>query len=336
LRLSILVFLALIFIYFLVLIFPIFTPFFLAFILAYLLDPVADMLEAKGINRTWGILLIYLTLIGIITIFIIFAVPKIINELNNLTDAIPIYTREIQNFIKMFQDNYSRVDIPESIRLIIDDTIKEMENYLLNIVQSIAQGIVYVFTKVFDLILAPILAFYLLKDFDRLKESLLNLIPVAYHKDLITLGQQMDKVLKSFLRGHFIVALIVGILTGIGLSLIGMKFSLVLGMIAGVFNIIPYFGPLFGIIPAVSFALLESKKMALYVLLIMIAVQQIEGNIISPRILGKSLGLNPIIIILALLAGGHLFGIAGMILAVPVTGILKVLLSFIFKKTMEL
>ncbi|MDK2823155.1 MAG: hypothetical protein PWQ67_1629 [Clostridia bacterium] len=335
-RVIILTILAILFIYFLILIFPITTPFFIAFFLAYLLDPLVDFFEQKGIGRTWGILIIYVTLISLISAGIFYGLPKIITELNKFADTIPIYAKQVQEYIKAFQKNYSKVNIPESIRIITDDTIKQVENYLIQIVRSVAQGFVNFFTKIFDIILAPILTFYLLKDFDAIKEWFLNLIPAAHRKDLMYLGQQMDRVLKSFLRGHLIVAVLVGGLTAIGLSLVGMEFALVLGLVAGVFNIIPYFGPLFGIIPAVALALLQSKKMAIYVFLIMVGIQQLEGNIISPKILGKSIGLHPLMIILVLLAGGHIFGILGMILAVPFTGILKVLIGFILKKTMEL
>lgn len=334
-RIIILGTLILAFSYFFILLFPITTPFFIAFLLAYLLDPLVDLLEKKGINRTWGILIIYLTLIAFITATLFYGLPRVIFELNKFADTIPAYTKQVQDFIKTFQKNYSRVNIPESIRIIIDDTIKEAENYLIQIFRSVAQGFLNFFTKIFDIILAPILAFYLLKDFDNIKSWFISLIPSGYQKELITLGQQMDKVLKSFLRGHLIVALLVGILTAVGLHLVGMEFAIVLGLVAGVFNIIPYFGPLFGIIPAVALALLQSKKTALYVFLIMVGIQQIEGNIISPKILSKSVGLHPLLIILALLAGGQLLGILGMILAVPLTGILKVLLSYIIKKTTE-
>lgn len=322
-------------IYFLKLIFPIITPFLIALIMAYLLDPLVDYLEEKGINRTWGILFIYFTLIIGIAAAIFYGLPRIIVELNKFIETIPLYAAQIQEYITGFQRDYSRVSIPDSIREITDETIKNIEDRLISIVKSTVQGLVFFLSKIFDIILAPILAFYLLKDFDNIKNWLLQLIPAGYRKDIVILGQQMDKVLKSFFRGHLIVAFIVGLFTTIGLSLIGMEFALVLGLVAGVFNIIPYFGPLFGIVPAVAFALLQSKKMAVYVLVIMTLIQQIEGNIISPKILGKSVGLNPLMIILVLLAGGHLFGIVGMIFAVPVTGILKVLITFILKKAME-
>jgi len=335
-RIIILVVLFLLFLYFIILALPITTPFFIAFFLAYLLDPLVDWFEKKRISRIWGILIIYVSLILVISAGIIYGFPSIILELNKFADTIPLYAKQIQEYIKVWQNNYSKIDIPESIRVITDDTIEQAENFLIGIFKSAAQGFVYFFTKIFDIILAPILAFYLLKDLDEIKEWFLKLIPVVARKDVILLGQQMDKILKSFLRGHLIVAFLVGGLTTIGLSLVGMEFALVLGLIAGVFNIIPYFGPLFGIIPAVALALLQSKKMAIYVFIIMVGIQQIEGNIITPKILGKSIGLHPLVIILALLVGGHLFGILGMIFAIPLTGILKVLLSFIIKKTMEL
>lgn len=335
-KVTILIGLFLLLLYFLVLIYPIISPFLIALILAYLLDPLVDYLEKKGITRTWGILLIYLTLIISIVATIFYCLPSIVIELNKFMETIPIYAKQIQDYILAFQKNYSRVDIPESIRSITDETIVKIENDLIAIVKSVVQGIVYFLTKIFDIILAPILAFYLLKDFDNIKAWLLQLIPTAARKDIVNLGQQIDYVLRSFFRGHLIVAIFVGVLTTIGLSLIGMEFALVLGLVAGIFNIIPYFGPLFGIIPAVALALLQSKKMAVYVLIIMTVIQQIEGNIISPKILGKSVGLNPLIIILVLLAGGHLFGIVGMIFAVPVTGIIKVLITFILKKAMDI
>ncbi|NLT96197.1 MAG: AI-2E family transporter [Clostridia bacterium] len=335
-KIAILLSLFLLFFYFFVLIYPIITPFIIALILAYLLDPLVDYLEGKGIGRTWGILIIYCTLILSIGAAIFYGLPSIIVELNKFIETIPLYVTQLEDFISAFQRDYSRVPIPESIREVTDETIKKIEEIVISIVKNIVQGIIFLFTKIFDIILAPILAFYLLKDFDNIKEWLLQLIPAGFRKDVIYLGQQMDKVLKSFFRGHLIVALFVGALTTIGLSLIGMEFALVLGFVAGVFNIIPYFGPLFGIIPAVALALLQSKKMALYVLIIMTLIQQVEGNIISPKILGKSVGLNPLLIILVLLAGGHLFGVLGMIFAVPVTGILKVLITFILKKAIEM
>ncbi|KJS83912.1 MAG: hypothetical protein JM58_11740 [Peptococcaceae bacterium BICA1-8] len=335
-RIIILIILFLLLCYFIILALPITTPFFIAFLLAYLLEPLVDWFEKKRISRVWGILIIYVSLISVISAGIIYGFPRIILELNKFADTIPLYAKQVQEYIKVWQQNYSKIDIPESLRVITDDTIEQAENFLIAIFKSAAQGFVYFFTKIFDIILAPILAFYILKDFAQIKEWFLKLIPVVARKDIITLVHQMDKILKSFLRGHLFVAFLVGGLTAIGLSLVGMEFALVIGLIAGVFNIIPYFGPLFGIIPAVALALLQSKKIAIYVFIIMVVIQQIEGNIITPKILGKSIGLHPLIIILALLVGGHLFGILGMIFAIPLTGILKVLLSFIIKKTMEL
>lgn len=322
--------------YFISKIYSIFTPFLLAFLIAYLLEPLVRFLEEKGVNRTWGIVIIYIALIGILSAIIIYTFPKLIIELNKFADTIPLYTEQIQGYITTLQNKYTRFSIPESIRMVINDTIQDMEDYLIDIARKIAQVFLQSLTKILDIILAPILAFYLLKDFELIKSQFLSVMPTAHRKDLISLGQQMDRVLKSFLRGHLLVALFVGSLTAIGLTLVKMEFALIIGMIAGAFNIIPYFGPLLSMIPAVGLALLQSQTLAIYVILIMFAVQQVEGNIISPKILGKSLGLHPLVIILALLAGGHLYGLFGMIFAVPLTGILKVLLSFIIEKIVEM
>lgn len=322
--------------YFISKIYSIFTPFILAFLIAYLLEPLVRIVENKGVNRTWSIIIIYTIIIGSLSGIMVYTFPRLIIELNKFADTIPLYTEQIQGYITTLQNKYTRFAMPESFRMVINDTILDIENYLIDIARKIAQVFVQSITKIVDIILAPILAFYFLKDFELFKTNILTFMPTSTRKDVISLGQQMDKVLKSFLRGHLLVALFVGALTAIGLTLVKMEFALVIGMLAGAFNIIPYFGPLLSMIPAVGLALLQSKTLAIYVILIMFAVQQLEGNIISPKILGKSLGLHPLVIILALLAGGHLYGLVGMIFAVPVTGILKVLLSFLIKKLIEM
>jgi len=134
----------------------------------------------------------------------------------------------------------------------------------------------------------------------------------------------------KFIRGHLLVASMVGVLTSLGLALVGVKFYLLLGIIAGIADLIPYFGPIIGAIPAVGLALLNSSQQALYVLLVMVVVQQVENNLLSPKILGDSVGLHPVVVIFVLLAGGHLFGILGMLLAVPLTAILRILVNYLY------
>lgn len=322
--------------YFFHMIQSILTPFILAIVLAYLLHPLVKYLESKGVKRVWAITLVYISLIGLVMAIIFNFLPKILVELNKFGEEIPVYTQEIQEYIRMFQEKYSRVMMPESIRNVSNDTLNQIENYLISIIKGFTQSIILLFSKLFDFILAPILAFYILKDIDVFKENFLMLLPYSSRDDILLLGEKIDNVLKNFLRGNLIIAFIVGALTTLGLIIIKMDFALVIGFITGILNVIPYFGAIIAIFVAVALALLNSTKMAIYVFVIMLIIQQIESSIISPKILGENLGLHPLVVVLALLAGGHLFGIVGMILFVPLASILKIFFNFIINKVIEL
>lgn len=146
---------------------------------------------------------------------------------------------------------------------------------------------------------------------------------------------EMDNSLGSFIRGQLLISAIVGVLIAVGLSIIGVDFALIIGLIAGIFNIVPYFGPVIGAIPAVISALLKSPLSAVYVVILFIVVNQVESSIISPNILGEHVGLHPVTVIFCIISGGYLFGILGVILAVPVTSIIKVTLRYIHNKLLQ-
>ena len=145
----------------------------------------------------------------------------------------------------------------------------------------------------------------------------------------------MDNSLGSFIRGQLLISAIVGILIAVGLSIMGVDFALIIGLIAGIFNIVPYFGPIIGAVPAVVFALLKSPLTAVYVVLLFAVVNQVESSIISPNILGEHVGLHPVTVIFSIISGGYLFGILGVILAVPVTSIVKVTLRYVHNKLLQ-
>jgi predicted PurR-regulated permease PerM len=146
---------------------------------------------------------------------------------------------------------------------------------------------------------------------------------------------EMDNSLGSFIRGQLLISAIVRILIAVGLSIMGVDFALIIGLIAGIFNIVPYFGPIIGAVPAVVFALLKSPLTAVYVVLLFAVVNQVESSIISPNILGEHVGLHPVTVIFSIISGGYLFGILGVILAVPVTSIVKVTLRYVHNKLLQ-
>ncbi len=242
--------------------------------------------------------------------------------------SIPGYTRQVHAILQDFYADYQRIIIPESVRLEIDNAIFNIEQALTGTIGQIVNGLLSIFSHTFSIAIAPVLAFYILNDQEEISRRFLEILPFRWRSEFIYLWQEIDRVLMKFIRGHLTVALLVGVLTSVGLFLIGLDFPFLLGLIAGLADIIPYFGPIIGTIPALTLALLHSKKMAFSVLVVMAVVQQLESNIISPKILGSSVGLHPLTVIFVLLLGGKLYGIIGMLLAVPATAITRILIFY--------
>ncbi len=328
LRISILIITGVLIIYFLYLIKSVLVPFLLALVLAYILNPFIRFLERHGLCRILAILGTYFSFAVIVFIIIYYGFPIIIKEVNALAETVPEYTLKLQEFVRNFYKDFQRVDIPESIKKVTLENINNFEQTILDTLDSMVSNVWNIFSGIFSIILAPVLAFYMLKDSSYIGTKLLNFIPISIREEFTKLWDKIDNVLTNFIRGHLLVAGIVGLLTTLGLSIIGMKFAIILGIIAGLADLIPYFGPILGAVPAVALALLNSKVQAFYVILVMIIVQQLESNLLSPKILGDSVGLHPLAVIFVLLTGGHFFGVLGMIIAVPFAAVIKIIINY--------
>ncbi|MGI6712949.1 MAG: AI-2E family transporter [Bacillota bacterium] len=307
-------------------------PFILAILLAYILLPLVNALVKRKVPITLAILIIYCSVAVIVTFIALYVFPEIFNELNRFTYTVPQYTSTVQQWINEMHQEYSRFNLPESIRQIIDETIVSVESKLVNIIRNFASFLINLFSYSLSLIIVPILTFYFLKDHEIISKKIVSYLPRAYQEELLSNWATINLLLRKFIRGHLSVALIVGTLTSIGLAFLGVDYALTLGFIAGIADLIPYFGPIIGAIPAVCLAFLQSKKLALYVIIVMFIVQQIESSIISPKIIGDSVGLHPLVIIFVLLLGGYLFGILGMLFAVPITAVMRVIINFAYQR----
>jgi sporulation integral membrane protein YtvI len=310
--------------------------FILAVILAYLLNPLVKFLERYRFSRVHAIIIIYFIFIITILLLGFYALPLIVRELNTFIHEIPTYTHQIQNLAQNFYHNYRQIAIPESVRQVINESIHKGETILLQTIRQVAQGIISLFSQILNIIIAPVLTFYILKDAEHINKRILALVPPGYRHELLALWREIDHVLTGFIRGHFLVAFIVGLLSTIGLAMIGMHFYLLLGIIVGIADLIPYFGPIIGAAPTIMLALLQSHILAIKALFIILVVHQLEGNIIAPKILADSVGLHPLVIIFALLAGGTLYGIVGLLIAVPLVAILRILINHVYKKLIKI
>lgn len=309
-------------------------------ILAYLLNPLVNLIEKRGIKRTPSILLVFLFLIGILILVVISIVPKIMVEFENLILVLPSYFSKIYDYFDHLHIKYFKhIDnLPpefQAIKEVFLENLNSFQLYIINWIKDLINLSIKKFSKVISLFIVPILTFYFLKDKEFFKKKIVLLIPKDYRHNVLKISREVDDLLGKFIRGQLLVAAYVGAATSIVLLIIGIDFAIIIGLVAGIADIIPYFGPVIGILPAVIFALLESPIKAVWVIISFVIIQQLECNIIEPKIIGNSVGLHPIIIILSLIISGSYFGILGMLFAIPVTLIIKIVFKFIIDKKTE-
>lgn len=302
-------------------------------ILAYLLNPIVNFFEKHKISRGLGVLFIYLVIIGIILVLSFLVIPKTVKEMKRLLLVLPSYIGELSGVIDRIYAKYiANMDnmppIFKSIEEVILKNINGIEAMIVTSISKFIEGIISTFSKVISLILIPILTFYFLKDKDYFKNKLYLAIPKKRRKEVKGLFLEIDRALGQFIRGRLLLALYVGIATTILLLILNVDFAIVIGMLTGIADIIPYFGPFIGFLPAIFFALLNSPIKALWVAILFVGIQWVENNVLAPKIIGESTGIHPITVLLALIIGGGVFGVMGMVFSIPTVAIIKILFGF--------
>jgi len=287
-------------------------PLFFGILIAYLLLPVSKFLEKKGVNRFLSLCCIYLIFISSIIAVFWIGVPHIVNGVMSLESA-------INNYLIIYTDFNST--LPPFIK----NSIGAFSGISSEYVNKLANIFIGTMSFMLDLFFGIIISFYIIKDREIIETALIGLIPKCWRKFIFSAITDIDDVCKQFIRGQLCVAMVLWLMTWIGLSIIGIKHAFILGALTGLFDIIPYFGPFLGVAPAIIIAAVDSPYKIISVVIVYIIVQQLEGAIISPKIMGQSVGLHPLITIMAVIIGGRLFGIVGMLLAVPACGIIRAL-----------
>ncbi|MDL2280951.1 AI-2E family transporter [Selenomonadales bacterium OttesenSCG-928-I06] len=306
-------------------------PFIIGALIAYILKPVASFIERKGMPPSWAIVLTYSVVFSVIILVGSYALPILINDLEKFGKEIPALTHKSEQLLAKFQIKYQSYDLPYSLKIAIDNFIISTETLIQRTTANALSGIINIVGHGMWLLITPILAFYFLYDRKVIADKLITLVPRKWRARVILLFKDIDKVLGGVIRGQVTVAATVGIIISIGLYFLDVPFPLLIGILAGLLDLIPYFGPFIGAAPAVALALLESPTLALKVILLFVITNQIEGNIIGPKILGEKTGLHPLSVIFFVIAGGELFGVIGMLLAVPTAAISKVILQHFFR-----
>ncbi|MFW6034902.1 MAG: AI-2E family transporter [Halothermotrichaceae bacterium] len=316
--------------YFLINIKIVLIPFIFGIILSYLFYPLVSFLRKRNITRTWAIYIMIIIFLMITLIFTIFVLPVFIKELEELSKVIPDYIKYIDKYTERLTKEYHRVYLPSIIKEVIDRILAKVEGNIITFIEKSTELIINILPKLFCLVISPIITYYLLKDLNKIKKNILRLVPRKKRRFFLELGTEINKIFVGYLRGQLWLSIFVGLLSIIGLFFFDIKFYLILGLFAGITNMIPYIGPIIGGIPAAFIALLSSPGKALAVIILFFVIQQIESSVLSPKIMSEEVGLHPLTVIFALLSGAELFGIWGILFAVPAAGSIKVIFKFIY------
>nr|WP_241254455.1 AI-2E family transporter [Brevibacillus sp. SYP-B805] len=300
-------------------------PFLVGLVIAYLLHPVVQALEKRKVPRLIAVLLIYFSFLLLLTVACINAIPVFARQLVELSDDLPRLMAWYHAWMREWEDH--KYFLPDSVSLGVDRVIVQSHEKVSQAISTLVNNARNTLGKLLAYAVVPFIAFYLLKDMKEIHRAGMTLLPARYRRQTLAVLRDVNESLSKYIHGQMIVALVVGVMAYLGYWLLDMPYPFVLASFVCLTNIIPYIGPLIGAAPAILVALSISTKTALLVLLVNTVIQVLEGNILSPNIVGRTLHLHPLLIIMALLAGEAVGGIIGMILAVPVLAACKAVIS---------
>jgi predicted PurR-regulated permease PerM len=310
-------------------------PIILAGICFYLFNPLVDFLERKGVKRIISILVLYIVIIGALAIIISSVIPPLKNQVDRLIDNIPELTHDVQHAVTNLSNNRYVEQGLQSANTDLDKLSTDASKHLSKYVSGFSSGIVNFVGTITEIILSvavlPFILFYLLKDGKNLPNYIVKLLPNRSRSEAKFILADMNHALSAYIRGQIFVAICIGVLLFIGYLIIGLDYALLLAIIAMVTNVVPYLGPIIAIIPAIIIAFITSPFMLVKLAIVWAVVQLLEGKVISPQIMGRSLDIHPITVIFVILTAGNLFGIIGIILAVPGYAVLKVIITHIYQ-----
>lgn len=299
-------------------------PFVYALALVYILRPLVDLLERKGIPRLGAVVIAFVIFALVVVIFSMTILPPVVQQTREFIESLPSFIESLAILVQDYQASAENVEFPAWLNDMLASAPSQIQSGGGSVVGNIFQVTGNILGGVFNLILAPVLAFYILKDWHVIQETLIRLIPVHRREETLEIVHKVDIVLGGFLRGQALVAVLVGTLSALVLAVLGVRYSLVIGVIAGVLNIIPYFGPIIGAVLAFMVTL-PAWQLGLVAVGAFALVQLADGLLISPYIMQRQVNLHPVLIIFSLLTGGLLYGVLGLLIAIPVASAGKAL-----------
>ncbi|MEK6814514.1 MAG: AI-2E family transporter [Nitrospirota bacterium] len=314
---------------------PVLTPFVLAFILAYILNPVVDALERRRVPRIVSVILLVFLAGVAVAAAALFLVPIIESEIRTAIARGPVYLETVQTRVVPWIEETFSVRLPHTSQEWGAEISRRAGAISTDLAGTLGSAVAAMFSGILSLVLGlvgflvvPVVAVYLLKDFNQIGRGLLRFLPERVRPTAMARVQEINAVLSGFVRGQLLVCLILSVLYSAGFLLVGLDLAVVVGLLAGFANIVPYMGLATSLVMGGTLAFLQYQDSShvLMALAVAAVVQVLEGTVISPRIVGQRIGLHPVAVIFAILAGGQLFGFLGILLAVPAAAVAGVLL----------
>jgi predicted PurR-regulated permease PerM len=322
---------------------PVITPFAISAVLAYFGDPIVDRLERVSIwrwkvGRTVAVSIVFMLMVVLITIILLILIPLLADQIRLLVERFPQWIEWFSGTVLPWvagKLGFELADFdPARFSDMLKEYWKEISTAAFNVIDFISRGGMAVATWLTHLVLIPVVTFYLLRDWDSMIRGIHDLLPRNMEAEISRLASEVDDVLGAFFRGQLMVMLALGIMYSIGLSLVGIELAVLIGMGAGLLSIVPYLGSIVGVLVAIGAAIFQFHDWfhPVMVLLVFGVGQSAESMFLTPKLVGDKIGLHPVTVIFAVLAGGQLFGFLGILLALPVAAALNVLVRHMRQK----
>jgi predicted PurR-regulated permease PerM len=311
---------------------PVLTPFLAAALLSYLGDPLVDRMESRGLPRTAAVVVVFFLLLAIISLVLLLLVPAVGQQIEVLVSKLPSYLDWAQKNVGPWLQQKFGVDASlldsATLKSAVQEHWSQFGGIAQNIMAWLSQSGMALVALLANLVLIPVVTFYLLRDWDALIKKIHALLPRKWEPTAVKLAKESDEVLGAFLRGQMLVMLALAFVYSMGLWWVGLELALIIGLVAGLVSFVPYLGFIIGIIFASVAAMMQFHDPS-YLLLVAAVFgvgQALEGMLLTPLLVGDKIGLHPVAVIFAVMAGGTLFGFVGVLLALPMAAIVMVLL----------
>jgi len=298
-----------------------------AFVLAYLFDPIADWLEGKGIRRSLATFFLLFITLGLLVLFGSILIPSLVSEIQELISRIPGMANNVAVFVQSYLPKvleFLRIDAAEFQDGLLEEVPKRTELVLSNLLKGVT-GIGAFLSRIFNVILIPVLTFYFLKDFNRIRDWMLDMVPRKYRGNSYFYLWRLNRILGGYIRGQIIVSTIIGILTGLGLTLFRLPFAILLAFLTALLNVIPVIGLYLGLGIALLTGFFSPEPLLAMLKIggVYLFVQALDGYVIAPKILGDRVGLHPLAVIFSVLVFARFLGFWGLIIGVPTAALIK-------------